>query len=270
MGGYRDKVVLISGSSRGVGRALAARLVAEGARVVLGARGEQRLLETRDALRRAGGQVEAVAGDVGRRQDAERLVAAAVDRFGRLDAVVNNAGVSMRGEFAELDPAVCERVIQTNLLGSVYLSRAAAEQLIAARGQLLFVSSIAGLFGLPGASVYCASKMALTGLAESLRIELAAAGVHVGVIYLGFTEHDPQKRILAADGSPVPPDRPAHHSQDEAAGLILDMMRRRRRELVMTPVGQLGRWVHRLSPGLVERAIRWARSSRWGLYEKFS
>ena len=205
---FRGKVALISGASRGVGFATAKNLAQRGAKLVISARGEKRLESARAELAESGAEVFAVAGDVGNQADAAAMVQTAIDRFGRLDVLVNNAGVSMRGDFSDLAPAVCQQVITTNLMGSVNLSRAAVEHLIASRGHLVFISSIAGLFGLPGASVYCASKKALSGLAESLRLELIPEGVHVGVVYLGFTEHDPEKRILMADGSQEHPGRP--------------------------------------------------------------
>ena len=267
---FADKVVMVSGGSRGVGLALARVLVERGARVAISARGERRLRESEQALRDLGGDVLAVVGDVCVWEDDQRMVDRTIDCFGRLDALVNNAGISMRGDFADLSPEVCEQTIATNLTGSVLLSRAAMEHLIAAKGHVVFVSSIAGIFGVPGASTYCASKGALTGLCESMRLELIPCGVHVGVAHLGFTEHDPEKRILAADGSLVLPDRPAHHSQAAAAEQILEMIERRRRRLVMTPIGNLGAWIYRLSPAIVERAILMARSSRWSVFQRFS
>jgi NAD(P)-dependent dehydrogenase (short-subunit alcohol dehydrogenase family) len=263
-------VALISGGSRGVGFALASRLVGEGAKVVITARGEERLASSRAKLQERGGEVEAVAGDIGNWKDAERMVKRAVDHFGGLDILVNNAGVSMRGDFAELSGEVCSRVIATNLSGAVNLTRIAMDHIVAARGNIVFISSIAGLFGLPGASVYCASKKALTGLCESLRLELIPKGVHVGIVYLGYTEHDPEKRILSANGDPVLPDRPAHHTQAQAAERIVCMLRKRKKHLIMTPIGNLGWLAYRLSPGLVERAVLWARASKIGLYRRFS
>jgi NAD(P)-dependent dehydrogenase (short-subunit alcohol dehydrogenase family) len=267
---FKDKVALISGGSRGVGFALASRLVGEGAKVVITARGEERLASSRAKLQERGGEVEAVAGDIGNWKDAERMVKRAVDHFGGLDILVNNAGVSMRGDFAELSGEVCSRVIATNLSGAVNLTRIAMDHIVAARGNIVFISSIAGLFGLPGASVYCASKKALTGLCESLRLELIPKGVHVGIVYLGYTEHDPEKRILSANGDPVLPDRPAHHTQAQAAERIVCMLRKRKKHLIMTPIGNLGWLAYRLSPGLVERAVLWARASKIGLYRRFS
>jgi len=267
---FRDKVALISGGSRGVGFALARRLVDAGAKVVISARTEKRLLDSQRKLEEQGGEVEAVVGDVGRWEDAKRMVERAVERFGRLDILINNAGISMRGDFAELMPEVCEQVVATNLLGSIYLSRAGIEHLRKSKGHLVFISSIAGIFGLPGASIYCATKGALKGLCESLRIELAQDEVHIGIVYLGFTEHDPEKRILLADGSLAPPDRPAHHTQDYSARLILKLIEKRKRELVMTPIGKLGFYVNRFFPGLIERMIIFARVHNLSIYQRFS
>ncbi len=267
---FEAKVALVSGASRGVGLALARHLAARGAAVVISARGGDRLEKARRELEETGARVEAVVGDVGRMEDAAAMVQAAIDRFGGLDVVVNNAGVSMRGDFAELDPKVCRDVLVTNLEGSVYLTRAAVAAVSARRGSIVFVSSVAGLFGVPGASVYSASKGGLTGFAESLRIELAGAGVHVGVVHLGFTEHDPEKRIIAADGSLVAPDRPAHHTQAYAAGQIARLIERRRRRVVMGLPGKLGWVVHGISPGLYERAVIAARAADLGVYRRFS
>jgi len=267
---FKDKVAVVTGGSRGVGFATARELAARGAKVVISARGEERLKDSERKLKEQGAEVIALAGDVGRWEHARDLVRAAIDGFGRLDIAVNNAGVSMRGDFKDLSPDVLQQVIQTNLLGSVYVTRAAIEHLIQNKGSVVFISSIAGLFGLPGASVYCAGKQALRGLAESLRIELADSGVHVGVVYLGFTEHDPQKRILAADGQLVPPDRPAHHTQAYAAELIAEMLQKRKRQLIMTPAGTAGWLAHRLSSALLEKAIIAAKRGQWGIYKRFS
>ena len=267
---FRGKVALVTGASRGVGYATAEELVREGAGVVISARGEGRLEESRQKLLDMGGRVVSCTGDVGVWEDAASMVQAAIDNFGRLDIVINNAGVSMRGRFPELSPEVLSRVIDTNLAGAVNVTRAAIDNVIDARGHVVFISSIAGLFGLPGASIYCASKGALTGLCESMRLELAADGVHLGVAYLGYTEHDPEKRILAADGSLVLQDRPANHPQSLAASQILKMIEKRKRRLIMTPIGKLGWAAYRVSPWLVERAVIWAQSSNLGIYKRFS
>lgn len=266
----RGKVALVTGASRGVGLATARTLVSRGAKVVITARGTERLQSSRDELIRSGGDVQAVGGDVGNWEDAKAMVQTAIDAFGRLDIVVNNAGISMRGHLKELAPETCAAVVQTNLMGCINVSRAAIDHIIDARGHLIFVSSIAGIFGVPGASVYSATKKALTGFAESLRAELGPDGVHVGVIYLGFTEHDPEKRILAADGSLVKPDRPAHNTQAEAGQRIVRMIERRKKMGVLSSIGRTGWLAYRLSPTLVEKAILLAQTSQWGVFRRFS
>jgi dihydroflavonol-4-reductase len=263
-------VALVSGASRGVGLATARALAARGARVVLTARGTGRLDRSVEELRAGGADVVGVSGDVGVWDDAQRMVAAAIDTWGRLDIVVNNAGVSMRGRFEDLSEAVCTETIQTNLLGSVYVTRAAVRHLVDAGGHVLFVSSIAGIMGLPGASNYCASKAALRGLAESLRLELGPRGVHVGVAYIGYTEHDPEKRLLGANGELLAPDRPAHQTQDAVAAELVAMLDRRRRQVVLTPVGKLGAAAHRLSPLLVERVVAHAEASDARAFRSFA
>ncbi len=267
---FKRKVALVTGASRGVGFATAQALAHRGASVVITARGEKRLLQAHRELAGMGAQVASVTGDVGNWEDVRKMVRTAIDNFGRLDMLINNAGVSMRGELADLAPEVCAQVVNTNLLGSIYPTRAAIEHLVEARGHVVFISSIAGLFGMPGASIYSATKAALTTLAESLRLELGAKGLHAGVVYLGFTEHDEEKRILAADGSLLPPDRPAHHTQAQAAELILKLIEKRKHRLIMTPVGTLGWLAHRLSPDLVEEVIQQAKKGDWGIYRRFS
>lgn len=266
---FKGKVALITGSSRGVGFATAKLLAERGAKIVLTARGEKRLFDSLSKLESIGAHARALAGDVSRYEDCQKMVNAAIDHYGRLDILVNNAGISMRGNFSDITVDVCRQVLETNLLGSVYTTKAALSYLSAAHGHLVFISSIAGLFGLPGASVYCSSKKALSGFGESLRLELSSE-IHVGEVYLGFTEHDPEKRILAADGTMTLPDRPAHHTQQYAAELIVKLIERRRKRLIMTPVGKLGWFAYRLSPTLVEKAITLAMNSKLGIYKRFS
>ncbi|MFP4499666.1 MAG: SDR family NAD(P)-dependent oxidoreductase [Candidatus Hydrogenedentota bacterium] len=267
---FMNKVVLVAGGSRGVGYAMARALVYQGAQVVVSARTAERVESAAASLRRLGGEAVAVAGDIAQWDDAEAMVLAAVEEFGRLDIVINNAGLSMRGRFAALTPEVIRQVTDANLTGVMHVTRAAAPHLEAAAGSVVFISSIAGIMGLPGASVYCATKRALTGLAESLRIEWAAQGVHVGVVHLGFTERDPQKTVVGADGTAVPPDRPTHMLMDVAAARVLGCIRRRRHRVVLTSAGKLGAAVYRIAPGFVIGLIARAQAGGWGIFRRYS
>ena len=264
------KVALVTGANRGIGFATARELVRRGAKVVITARGKERLMDSEAKLAEMGGEVVAISGDVGDWDDAKRMVDTAIGTFGRLDILINNAGIPMRGYFCDLTCKVIDHTIRTNFMGAVYLTREAIDHIVQSHGHVVFVSSIAGLFGLLGASTYCASKAALTAFCESLRLELIPRGVHLGVVYPGFTEHDPEKRILAANGTLIPPDRPAHHTQAKVARSIVRMIEKRKRRLIMTPLGILGWSAYRISPWLVERMILWALSKQWKIFKKLS
>jgi dehydrogenase/reductase SDR family protein 7B len=251
----RGRVALVTGSSRGIGRATALALAGRGARVVLNGRNEARLEETRAELTCAGLEVAAAAGDVASLAECERLIEAARACWGRLDILVNNAGISARGRFEATRPEVFTQVIATNVLGSMYATRLALPHLKEVRGSVVFVSSLAGLHGIPGGAVYSTSKMALTALAQALRAELT--GVHVGILYVGFTRNDPAKLFFHPDGSLGPIKRPFHYSlsQEQVAEAIADLVRHRRRSRVLTGLGRTITLLRRLSPRLLETLV---------------
>jgi NAD(P)-dependent dehydrogenase (short-subunit alcohol dehydrogenase family) len=256
------KTAVITGSSRGIGRETARLLAGLGCRVVLNGRSPDALERARREIASAGAAVVAVAGDVGDAPAAEALIRAAVESFGGVDILINNAGISMRGGFDRLAPQVLQQVVQTNILGALYPTLYALPELEKRRGSVLFVSSLAGLHGLPMVSVYSLSKMALTGLAQSLRAEVGHRGVHVGIVHVGFTENDPDKRVLAADGSLQPITRASHSTQRQAAGRIVAALLRRRYRTVLTPAGKLFALAARFFPAAVDRVMsRVARSS---------
>lgn len=264
----KNKVAVISGASRGLGFALAQALGAEGMKLVISARGKERLEEARKQLEAMGYDVIAVAGDVGDWDDAKKIVTRTLGAFKQIDLLINNAGVSMRGRFEQFSKDAYEKIISTNVLGSINLTLAAVDSLKKTKGQILFISSIVGLNGLPGSSVYGASKGALKNLCESLRIELDSCGVHVGIVYLGYTEHDPEKRIFGANDKMIAPDRPGTHSPKKAAHIILRMIKKRKRQLVTTSLGKLCNVARRLSPIFLEKTILWAQKKQLGLYRQ--
>lgn len=245
------KTAVVTGAGRGIGRETSRLLAAAGCRLVLNSRDPDRLERTRTLVAEEGGTAIAVPGDVGDPDVAKELVVRALRCYGRADILINNAGVTMRGGFAELSPEVVERVVRTNLLGSIYPTRYALPELARRGGSVVFVSSLAGLHGVPHASLYSVTKMALTALAQSIRAE-AGLGVHVGVAYVGFTANDPDKTYLAADGAPRPLTRTSRVSQTHVARRILGMVRRRRRYAVLTSYGKLLAAVERLLPWVVD------------------
>ncbi len=252
------KVALITGSSYGIGREIARELAKRGARVVLNARHAQRLKQTADSFRESGLDVHVIAADVTKPGEARRLVAETLEHFGRLDILVSNVGTNLFGEFAETEPEAMRRIVEVNYLAALYVSREAIKELMARRGSLVFVSSLAGLHGLPYLSTYSSAKMALTALAQSLRIETHGSGLHVGIAYIGATKADPEKRVLNAKGELIrrPEGVLKLEPIPEVARKVVRQIESRKYKLVHTPIGKLNDLASRYFPGLVSWALR--------------
>jgi NAD(P)-dependent dehydrogenase (short-subunit alcohol dehydrogenase family) len=208
MDGLRDKVALITGASSGIGRAAALRLARHGVRVVLAARTESALAVTREAIVSQGGQALAVPTDVTEASQCERAVAAAVEHFGGLDILVCSAGLSLRGYFEGAALDVLERVMRVNFFGTLYATHFALPHVKARRGSLVAISSLTGKRGVPSYSVYGASKFAVQGLYESLRLELQPEHVHVGVLAPAYVDTPLRDNVLGPDGKPWPEPPP--------------------------------------------------------------
>jgi len=254
---YQEKVVIITGASNGIGQELAHQLAEQGAWLALAARDMERLEKVRAECEALGGRVLVVATDVSQQTQCANLVEKTMQAYGRIDVLVNNAGISMWSNFADLsDVGILERIMQTNYMGSVYCTFYALPYLKQTRGQIVGVSSLTGKTGVPTRSGYAASKHAMAGFFDSLRIELAASGVSVTMIYPGFVASAMRQRALGADGKPLGKS-PVHEEQimtaEECARLMIAAMSGRRRELVMTLRGKLGLWFKLIAPGLVDR-----------------
>ena len=264
MQGFTDKTVLITGASEGIGRALALALAAERPRLALVARHAERLEAAARECAARGAQVLAVTADVSRPEDCARMVEQTVARFGALDVLVNNAGVTMWARFdAMRDVGVFGRVLEVNFLGAVYGTAAALPYLKNSRGLIVAVASVAGITGVPERTAYAASKHALVGFCESLRIELAGSGVDVTIVAPDFVVTELHRRALGPDGAPlgVSPLQETHiMSAEQCARLMVHAMRRRERLLITSARGRLARWARLIVPGLVDalaaRAIR--------------
>jgi len=269
-GSLAGQVVVITGSESGIGRETARAFCQQGAAVVLNGRQAARLEATRQALAAEGYQVAACVADVTDYAAAERLIATAITSFGLLDILVTNASISMRAYFRDLTPEVFRQVLDSNVYGSVYPLKAALPHLIAAKGSVTFISSISALNGMPSGSAYCAGKAALANLAHTLRLELADTGVHFGVVHIGFTQNDADKRVLDAAGQPVPiAHRPPRwqKSQAEVAAIILQHVRQRRRRTVISALGRLILVVHTLLPRLGDWVVRTSQRRLRNFYE---
>lgn len=255
------KTFVITGASDGIGaemaRQLAAAHKAEGA-LVLAARNEAKLQTVAEQCKALGAQVMVMPTDVSVEAQCRALVAAAARQFGRIDALINNAGVSAQALFSDVlaeDLGWYENLMRINLWGSVWCTHAALPHLKAAKGSIVAVSSLAGLVGVPGRTAYSATKFAMTGFFEALRAELKGAGVSVTTAYPGVVATEIRYRGfnakgVAAGSSGLKEDEAM--SVEECAQLILTGMNRREREVVMTAKGKLGRFMKLLAPGMVE------------------
>jgi short-subunit dehydrogenase len=256
------QVIIITGASDGIGAEMARQLAAQHGQnvsLVLAARNVQSLESVAAQCQTLGAKTRVVPTDVSVQAQCQNLIATTVAEFGRLDALINNAGVSAQALFAEVkaeDLKWYEDLMRINLWGSVWCTHAALPHLKASRGQLVAVSSLAGLVGVPGRTAYSATKFAMTGFFEALRAELRGSGVSVTTAYPGVVATRIRYRGLNAQGvaagsSGLKEDKAM--SVEECAQLILNGMQARRREVVMSAKGKIGRFLKLIAPGLVEK-----------------
>ncbi|WP_019989797.1 SDR family oxidoreductase [Rudanella lutea] len=256
---FAGKVALITGSESGIGRATAFALGEAGARLVINGLSDERLAQTERLLQAEGYPVVSCVADVTRFDACQRLVDTAIDAYGQLDILITNASISMRAYFADMQPDVFQRVLDSNVYGTVYPLKAALPYLIESRGSVTFISSISALNGMPSGSAYCAGKAAVSNLAHTLRLELAHTGLHIGVVHLGFTKNDTTKRVLDANGQPVPIAYRSprwQKTQEQVAQVILSHIQRRRQRTVVSGLGKLIAFVHTYLPRLGDWIVR--------------
>jgi short-subunit dehydrogenase len=263
---YAGKVVVVTGASQGIGRALCLELSPQRPRLVLAARDEGALAAVAGECRSRGAETLVVPTDVSDEAACRRLVERTVGTFCALDVLVNNAGIGMVARFDEVsDLGPYEQLLRVNVLGSVYPTFHALPYLRRARGQIVVVSSLTGLLGVPTRTAYAATKHAQIGFFDSLRVELEGSGVSVTVVCPYFVRSEIRKRSAGPDGRTLavsPVHEEAVMSAEECARRMVRAMERRQRMLVMTLKGKLGRFLRLVAPGLVDRMV--ARSVRKG------
>lgn len=256
------KTIVITGASDGIGAEMARQLATRhgaSAALVLAARNEEALKEVSAECQARGAATLVVRTDVSDQAQCRSLIAAAIQAFGQIDALINNAGMSAQALFEEVkneDLGWYEELMRINLWGSVWCTHAALPYLKQSRGSIVAVSSLAGLVGVPGRTAYSASKFAMTGFFEALRAELKSAGVSVTTAYPGVVATQIRHRGFNAAGAPAGASGLKEDdamSVETCARLILEGLERRDREVVMTAKGKLGRWLKLAAPGVVEK-----------------
>jgi len=252
--GLKGKVVIVTGASSGIGEALSRRLMAMGARVVMAARNEEKMIAIASEYPAA--EVQVVKADVSKREDCANIIQETIGRFGEIDVLINNAGMSMRAIFEDLDLAVIEKLMNVNFWGTVFCTREAIPYLLQSKGSVVGVSSIAGFQGLPARTGYSSSKFAMHGFLNTLRVETLNQGLHVMIACPGFTESNIRNTALTADGSPqgsTPLDEKNLMSADDVALKIIHGIEKRKRTLIMTMQGKLTVLLGKFFPRFVDR-----------------
>jgi short-subunit dehydrogenase len=252
----QNKVTVITGASSGIGKALATEAHKRGAKVVLSARRKELLEDITSKWNTA--DFIAIQADVTREEDCRLLIAAAVEKFGRIDVMINNAGISMRALFEDVDLDVIRRLIDTNFWGTVYCSKYALPYLLKTKGSLVGVSSVAGYKGLPGRTGYSASKFAMQGLLEVVRIENLKKGLHVLIACPGFTSSNIRNIALSKDGSSqgeTPLDENKLMPAETVAIHICNAIERRKNTLVLTAMGKMTVLLNKFFPKFMDGMV---------------
>lgn len=256
---FKNKVIIVTGASSGIGKACAEEFAKRGANLVLAARQYVTLCEiTADLEKRYGIKAIAVQTDVSKEEDCKLLIKQALITFNKIDILINNAGLSMRALFNDLDLSVLKNLMDVNFWGTVYCTKYALPEILKTKGSVVGVSSIAGYRGLPGRTGYSSSKFAMNGFMESLRTELLKTGVHVMVACPGFTASNIRVTALAKDGAShgeTSMEEGKMMSADTVAQTIADGIAARKRTLIMTGQGKLTVWLNKLFPALADKLV---------------
>ena len=250
--------MIITGASSGIGRACALEFASRGAHVVLAARRENELNKVQVQISEAGGKAFYVPCDVTKRADCERLISTTIDQCGKLDILINNAGISMRADFSDLDLDVIRKLMDTNFYGAVYCTKYALPHLLEQKGSVIGISSISGQVPLPGRTGYVASKHAMDGFLNTLRLENLDRGLNVMVVHPWFTSSEIREHALNENCEPQlqsPRDEEKMRSSEKVAWHIAWAAYRRERDLVLTPQGKIMIWLHKNLPGIADRIL---------------
>lgn len=257
MAAFADRVMVITGASSGIGRDLAIQLAPQRPKLVLAARDRRRLADVSEECRRRGAETLVIPTDVTSQSACRALIASTVEEFGGIDVLVNNAGSAMWSRFDELtDLAIIEQLMRVNFFGGVYCTHATLPHLKRSRGLIVAMASISGIIGVPILSGYAASKHAVMGFYESLRIELADCGVDVTILAPDFVQSEILARAIGPDGWPIeasPLDQRKLLSTEKCVRKIIRGMERRKRLVLTSERSAWARWGKLLAPKLLDR-----------------
>lgn len=252
---FIDKVVIVTGASSGIGEAIAREFAANGSKVMLAARSEDKLAFIVDQIKTKSQEASFIKTDVSIEQDCLRLVEKTVEKYGTINILVNNAGISMRASFNDVDLKVLHTLMNVNFWGTVYCTKYALPYLIENKGSLIGVSSVAGFHGLPGRTGYSASKFAIHGFLETIRIENLKNGLHVMIIAPGFTASNIRRHALNASGEEQgtsPRVEKNLMTPEYVAKWVLKGVIKKKRNKILTWEGRFTALFQRIIPSIVD------------------
>ena len=252
---FKDKVMVITGASSGIGLASARLFASYGARLALAARSIDKLKTLASEISSDPSKVLCIKTDVSIEEDCKNLIESTVKHFGRIDFLINNAGISMRASFIKVDLNVIRRLMDVNFWGTVCCTKYALPYLLESKGSVTGVISVAGYAGLPGRTGYATSKFAIRGFLETLRMEHQGDGLHVLVFAPGYTSSNVRNAALLADGSPqgtTPKDESNLMSAEEVAQKLAWGLYRKKREMILTALGYCDVWFYKRFPRLMD------------------
>jgi short-subunit dehydrogenase len=263
MKSFEGKVVIVTGASSGIGEAIAREFASLGSKVVLAARSEEKLIKITEELKQHNSNIVYIKTDVSNEENCKNLIDRTLEIFNKIDILVNNAGISMRASFLDVDLKVLHRLMDVNFWGTVYCTKYALPHLIQQKGSLIGVSSVAGFHGLPGRTGYSASKFAIHGFLETIRIENLKTGLHVMIIAPGFTTTDIRRRALLSNGEEQgesPRDEHKLMPPQYVAKWVIKGIRKNKRNKLLTWEGRLTALFQRIVPRFVDWAYYYEMS----------
>jgi len=256
---FQGQVVLITGSSQGIGKSLAVHLGERGASIGLNGRDQEKLRKTHDELNSMGIDNLMLPGDVTDYQTCEKIIAGIIDKYGKLNAVVANGSMMVESSIEAIKPEVFSLAIDSQILGAVYPVKAALPELIKSKGYILLVSSLASFYGLPRFSAYSMGKAAHTRFAQSLRFEMSGSGIDIGVAYVCFTKNEPHKQMMLPDGSlSYLPKRPSRmqYPREKVASCMASMLMKRKKKKIISFYGKAYETASRLFPVILRTFVK--------------
>jgi dehydrogenase/reductase SDR family member 7B len=254
----KDKVVIITGATSGIGEACAITFGKEGAKIVITGRNQEKIDSSSRLLKELEIEFLPILADAASESDNRLIAEKTLEQFGRIDMLINNAGISMRALFQDVDLEVFRKVMDTNFWGTVYATKYCLPEILKSQGSIIGISSINGYRGTPARTAYTASKYAMNGFFESLRTEVMHQGVHVMVAAPGFTASNIRNNALTAHGQTQgesPRDEGKMMTSEEVAGQILKATLRRKRDLVLTTQGKLAVFFNKWAPSFMDGVV---------------